>query len=290
MKTNKLLIDTYIDRLSKIAVSIKMLYDKLNVELNEDKIKELNNYLDIALNAENNIYQEIDEDILLSNQFFNRVTYLLQNQDLKFKDQIENRITRYLASRKYLNPFLSTLNHQEDKEEENSAIIRTQFSLDYTIKVFAQIEEELNNQNIDLRKKCSLITAKNNTLFANKILLDLTKEQLDNFDGRKRCITFKHNKDVISSFYRVSSLEIINLTTSALLNHQENIYTEIELKAALKLLNREELFEIIKSYYENTTKHPLYKSLAENNPNHQLIIKIINNAIDNFIETSKKRK
>ena len=60
MKTNKLLIDTYIDRLSKIAVSIKMLYDKLNVELNEDKIKELNNYLDIALNAENNIYQEID--------------------------------------------------------------------------------------------------------------------------------------------------------------------------------------------------------------------------------------
>ena len=166
MKTNKLLIDTYIDRLSKIAVSIKMLYDKLNVELNEDKIKELNNYLDIALNAENNIYQEIDEDILLSNQFFNRVTYLLQNQDLKFKDQIENRITRYLASRKYLNPFLSTLNHQEDKEEENSAIIRTQFSLDYTIKVFAQIEEELNNQNIDLRKKCSLITAIYNTLFA----------------------------------------------------------------------------------------------------------------------------
>ena len=68
LKTNKLLIDTYIDRLSKIAVSIKMLYDKLNVELNEDKIKELNNYLDIALNAENNIYQEIDEDILLSNQ------------------------------------------------------------------------------------------------------------------------------------------------------------------------------------------------------------------------------
>ena len=290
MKTNKLLIDTYIDRLSKIAVSIKMLYDKLNVELNEDKIKELNNYLDIALNEENNIYKEIDEDILLSNQFFNRVTYLLQNQDLKFKDQIENRITRYLASRKYLNPFLSTLNHQEDKEEENSAIITTQFSLDYTIKVFAQIEEELNNQNIDLRKKSSLITAKNNTLFANKILLDLTKEQLDNFDGRKRCITFKHNKDVVSSFYRVSSLEIINLTTSALLNHQENIYTEIELKAALKLLNREELFEIMKSYYENTTKHSFYKSLAENNPNHQLIIEIINNAIDNFLETSKKRK
>ena len=78
MKTNKLLIDTYIDRLSKIAVSIKILYDKLNIEIDEDKIKELNNYLEIALDAENNIYQKIDEDILLSNQFFNRVTYLLQ--------------------------------------------------------------------------------------------------------------------------------------------------------------------------------------------------------------------
>lgn len=290
MKTNLKTRDSYIERLSEITSSIKSIYDKYSDSINNpEEIDNLDEYLKIATEVEDNLYKEIGPELLTNEQFLARISYLIMSKDLENKNDILNRIITYIAQSTYLNPFLSTEEDEVERYNENLTTIKNQASLDYLKGVFLNINEELANvSNNETKKK--LVTAKSNLLFSNKILKEImSNERNQNIDGRNRCLTFGQNKTYVEAMYKEFAYNIINYCIYHILITKENILEQIELKCALAILKKNELFEVSRKYYIATTENEDLKNLIRDNENHEIIINIIRNFMEDEKEPKKKR-
>lgn len=290
MKTNLKTRDSYIERLSEITSSIKSIYDKYSDSINNpEEIDNLDEYLKIATEVEDNLYKEIGPELLTNEQFLARISYLIMSKDLENKNDILNRIITYIAQSTYLNPFLSTEEDEVERYNKNLTTIKNQASLDYLKGVFLNINEELANvSNNETKKK--LVTAKSNLLFSNKILKEImSNERNQNIDGRDRCLTFGQNETYVEAMYKEFAYNIINYCIYHILITKENILEQIELKCALAILKKNELFEVSRKYYIATTENEDLKNLIRDNENHEIIINIIRNFMEDEKEPKKKR-
>jgi len=245
MKINLEKQDKLIERLGKITSSIKSIYEKMNSSIeNKEEYKKLEEYLDIAIEVEDNIYSEIGQKQAESEQFLNRLIYQINCSDLKEKEAIINRIIGYISTRKYLNPFKPLETNPLDYMAEVQNNIRNQANLDYLKGIFTSINQELEKKP-NKRKKQKLIKAKNSLLFSNKMMEKLSKNERNlKIDGRERCIIFNNPEQTVTVVYCQYVSDIVNYCATIILTKKEAILEEIELKSALALLTPNEIEQL----------------------------------------------
>lgn len=283
-------VDSYIERLSGISNSIKSIYNDLNSNFNNPKETEkLQEYLSLATEIEDKILREIGDELLENERFINRFAYLVHRSDLKYKDKVTDRIHNYIAQKAYLNPFLSTEPSSEEQQVENYVSVKSQAATDYFKSVIMYIDSEL--ENVSLKERQKLTNAKNNLLYSHKMIAILMKDERNHkVDGRIRCITFNQDENLVTNVYKEYAYSIINHCFYNILNNDENILEQIELKSALSLLDKSEIFEVARSYQKATENDPTFKALSEKNPNHNIITSIIKSFMENYIENNTSKK
>ncbi|MCI8460542.1 MAG: hypothetical protein HFE81_04025 [Bacilli bacterium] len=282
--------DSYIERLSGISNSIKTIYNDLSANFdNENEVEKLQEYLTLAIELEDKILNEIGKELLENERFINRLNYLINRSELNHKNDVITRINNYIIERGYLNPFLSTEGNPEEKTLENYVTIKNQAALDYFKSIIMYIDSELENPKQELKRK--LTTAKNNLLYNHKMVSIIMKdERYHQVDGRIRCIVFNQNEKLVTDTYKEYAYSIINYCLYSILNKDENILEQIELKSALSLLDKGEIFEVARSYNKATNEDQVFKSLSENNPNHNIIINIIKSFMEKHMEVTNAKK
>lgn len=279
--------DNYIHRIIDVTATIKNIYDDLAKAYgNEKKTKELEEYLDLAISAEDKIYKEIGDELLVEDLFINRISCLINRSDLKNKVFIENRIINYIAQKTYANPFLSREIYKEYYDSENITIIKAQITIDYVKAVLLTVDEFLEKATNKKDKK-RLATAKYSTTFLNKAVRTIMKnEKSHQIKGRERCIIFKHDEELVRTLYSNHANGIINTCLYQILANDDNILWQIQLKSALHLLNKDEINHIAWSYHHAITSNPQFQALSKDNPNHEIIL----NTIRPFLIEEEKEK
>lgn len=287
MKITQEKMDKYIKRLAETTQTIKNIYDQLSKATNNsEKTKELEEYLSLALSVEDSIYNEIGDDLLFKDQFLYRAKYLILRSDLKDKELIHNRILMYATQKMFLNPFPSTDFSQEERYQENVAAIKCQICVEYIKNIIINTQREKDKMTKKSIKK-KLNTSLNSTLFNNKLISNLIKnKRYCESSARKRCIVFKHDKDLVNAICVEYAGSIINYDLNAILLRDDNIYNQIELRSALQLLEKSELFDIARDYQEIIDNNPAYQAL----PNNQIIYTIIKEVMEEKASKKSKKK
>ncbi len=283
MQKNIKLLDLNIDKLMKISNTIKYIYDQIaSLNTNDQKKKELYKTLSLAIKTENNIYKEILNNFPINNQFFNRLEYLIFNSDIENKEQICSRIEAYLTYKEYVNPYPSTSLDKDERKHENIITIKCSTNIDYLTKLYYFLQ---NAQTTTTSEKSLVENAKNTLLFEYKILNDIIgTSKYPNFNGKERCLIFKHDELLVNNIYLNYALPIIDKTIIDLLS-KNNLLSQITLHSALTLLELSEISQIAQKYQENALTIPFFQMLTKENPNHQLIIEIFSQ----YMEEEKKK-
>ncbi len=274
--------DSFIERLSGILNSIKSIYDQLNSNYNNlEETRKIQEYLDLAIEVEDNILNEIGEDTLFDEKFINRFTYLVQRSDLKYRNEVIERFQNYIYQKGYLNPFLSREKDPNEARMENYVTIKNQASIDYFKDILINIDNALIHANENEKKK--LITTKNNVLYNYKIIANLIKNNKNHkIDGRNRCIVFNQDEKLVADTYKEYAYSIINYCFYSILIKDDNLLENIELRCALDLLDKSEIFEVARSYHKAISSDPTFQTLSANNPNHEKITSIIKEYLEKY--------
>lgn len=289
MKMESTKYDQEIENLIKIINSIKNIYNKLGkLKIDSPEYLKYQEYLKIALEVENNIYKRIGSEILSSDHFINRFNFLLTRSDIKDKETIAIRFSGYITMSHYLNPFLSKEEDFIEAQAENEVIIKNQICMDYYKAMYYELIEKSSKVKANERKKLNI--ALNNLLFNNKVIANLvTNRKSTSTNGRERCLIFNHDKNTTDYLYETYCYQIINQAIIEILHFNNTLLKEIELRSALKLLTKNEIFQIINDYYRTTTQDEYYKNLIKNNENHDLISSILKDALKKVHKSEKEQ-
>lgn len=280
MDNYQILIDNYIERLSKIVVSIRKLYNDLNdAANNKEKYEELEEYLKIALEVEDNLFKEIENTVIDSELFLNRLYYLIGRSEIENSNEISERIALYISRKTYLNPFLATEYDSDDLKEDNKISIDNQININYLINLIIEIDNILENTtNKDIRTK--LTRAKNDILFKDKMVGKLikNKEKIPQ-NTRQLCLDLKQNEDDVTYRYVNLAVRVFNNCYFDILTLKDSLLKQLCLKSALYPLTAKEVQGIAIQYFNSMIK-PEFMCLTANNPNNQIIINILNEEIE----------
>lgn len=289
MKMESTKYDQEIENLIKIINSIKNIYNKLGkLKIDSPEYLKYQEYLKIALEVEDNIYKRIGSEILSSDHFINRFNFLLTRADIKDKETIAIRFSGYITMSYYLNPFLSKEEDFIEAQAENEVIIKNQICMDYYKAMYYELIEKSSKVKANERKKLNI--ALNNLLFNNKVIANLvTNRKSTSTNGRERCLIFNHDKNTTDYLYETYCYQIINQAIIEILHFNNTLLKEIELRSALKLLTKNEIFQIINDYYRTTTQDEYYKNLIKNNENHDLISSILKDALKKVHKSEKEQ-
>lgn len=280
MDNYQILIDNYIERLSKTVVSIRKLYNDLNEAANnKEKYEELEEYLKIALEVEDNLFKEIENTVIDSELFFNRLYYLIGRSEIEDSNEIAERIALYISRKTYLNPFLATEYDSDDLKEDNKISIDNQININYLINLIIEIDNILENTtNKDIRTKLTI--AKNDILYKDKLVGKLikNKEKIPQ-NTRQLCLDLKQNEDDVTYQYVNLAVRVFNSCYLDILTMKDSLLKQLCLKSALYPLTAKEVQAIAIQYFNSMIK-PDFACLTANNPNNQIIINILNEAIE----------
>lgn len=290
MKISQEIIDEYIERLSSVTATIKSIYEKMKNCQTKEELDKQKEFLAIATEVEDKIYEEIDPKILEEQQFFNRISYLVKISELKDKDDISNRIKAYSAIKNNLNPFPSQIPNPIDSTLENSKLISAQVTLDYCKALLININRELKKER-DPEKRKKILDYKYDIYFANKILKKIIPTERNLLlDGRSRCELFNQNEALTAEIYIDYVCTLIDFFIYDILTNDDNINAQINFKSALSILNKIEIFQIARSYGESLKTNPEVINLTANNPNNEIILDIFREFLIKENNTVKPKK
>lgn len=245
MKINLKKQDKLIERLGQITNSIKSIYKQMDQSTQgTEEYKKLEEYLKLAIEVEDSIYDEIGQKQAEKDQFLNRLIYQINRSDLKGKETIINRIMNYISTRKYLNPFKPLEIDPFRYHMEIQINIKNQANLDYLKSLILHINQEIEKES-NTNKKQKLNELKSSLLFSNKIMETLSKKDKSlKIDGRERCLIFNNPEESITAIYLKFAYDLINHCITMMLTHEETFIEEIELRSILFLLTTAEIQQV----------------------------------------------
>lgn len=289
MKISHERTDQFIEKISDITATIKKTYERMKNCETEEELEKLKNFLEIAIELENKIYQDVDPEILNAELFLNRLKYLINQSELEYKDDIFTRISAYVCAKDKLNPFPSQIPNPIDNTLENSELIFTQASLDFYKAIIINVNEEISKEkdkDKDIVK--ILLSHKYDIYYGFKDLKQIIKsEDTIEINGRKKCQNFNHNPNLINKCYADCACQIIDNSILNILLGNESIIAQVNLKSALTILNKVEIFRIAKYYNENVSHNPEVAELVNGNPNNEIVISIFREFLEKGNNDSK---
>lgn len=258
--------DKKIYDLLTIEKSIYNIYNNLvkyEIKNNDKKYQENIEFLKIAIEIEEKIYNSLNINRDDSNKILNRIYYLNTQQDNDISNYIVGRIESIFCENFYSDPFLSNDPIYENQLKENSECIICEFGNDFTSHLLNNIEERIKvEQKKEIREE--LIILKYDTLYLNKslenILLGYRKKGIY---SRERCLLFNQNEKLVNMIYRSylqdnlnTSINIaLNITDKQLEDSNENnfnqMYQILIIKSSMELLTEEEKGNVYYSFYKS---------------------------------------
>lgn len=229
------------------------------IENNQEKYQENIEYLNLALEVEDKIYHNFTFPIEEKDRIINKIEYLLRRRNYEGfeKEVIAERIYNYIFPRLYRNPFLSMKQAKEDQEFENSSAILNQYYRDYYYLINYLITKKLKELPYE-PVKIWLIQEKYEKIRSYKleerVLLKEDASKFPNLDGKERCLLFNQNKDLVTEFYIMETVEgmkdaLDNLEASSNSSLSERVYAtiifEIMVESMMTLLEKEEQQRVI---------------------------------------------
>lgn len=280
MKITKEIDCTFI-KLMKVERALFHLYKKL---ADTDNKKRYLEYLSTTLEVENKILNSTDFTWENSKQLFNRYLCLLSEQEWSKEEvhSLAERLNNFLEAKLFSKPFKSITYNKEAAKEENNLIISNTASRDYIVNLLFLLGNEIQKEE-DITTKKVLEPPFYQLCFENKAFEQALTKPLAKpaINGRKRCIDFGHEKEIVDEVYQELSYRIISLVLDHLFQYPDAALKEsnykrasqkvslLNLKGAAYLLTEKELANIYQENYNAITKEtPLlqqYYRLTTNN-------------------------
>ena len=246
-----------IERLKNITYRISCLYK-------EEEIDE--EYLKMCIDLENEIYCELN----ITEKNYQKIYQLFHFSLLKsdypqvVRNDIKTRVSNYICHCAYNLPFTSVKKNYYKREEQNYFTIIEQARMDYYKNYIFLLENSYNTEKGKQERKTlsKMIKA---VKYEQKFLEKMDLSKLQN-DGRERCLVFNHDKKNIDFGYNYFSSSIIDdcIITCLLYNNNElnklknridfNIILQ-DMKAAIYLLNRDEISNLLVSFRNNVIEN-----------------------------------
>ncbi len=216
--------DNLLQDIIAISNSIDNQYQALliaRIDENEEKEEETLEYLKIATEYENKLYNYLNLGVFPPEQLENRFLYLLRNSEQIDIDQnyIYSRFLNYIDELTIRNPLISINENIAENIVENTRTIERQINRDYAITFLFLLSQELNKTE-DPIAKCALLEEYLYVIYKEKSLkkyLTTPPTQTEK-GGRKRCLIFNQEEDLVNETYQA-------ILKSALYEDIENALT-----------------------------------------------------------------
>ena len=153
--------DNLLQDIIAISNSIDNQYQALliaRIDENEEKEEETLEYLKIATEYENKLYNYLNLGVFPPEQLENRFLYLLRNSEQIDIDQnyIYSRFLNYIDELTIRNPLISINENIAENIVENTRTIERQINRDYAITFLFLLSQELNKTEDPIAKSALL--------------------------------------------------------------------------------------------------------------------------------------
>ena len=216
--------DNLLQDIIAISNSIDNQYQALliaRIDENEEKEEETLEYLKIATEYENKLYNYLNLGVFPPEQLENRFLYLLRNSEQIDIDQnyIYSRFLNYIDELTIRNPLISINENIAENIVENTRTIERQINRDYAITFLFLLSQELNKTE-DPIAKSALLEEYLYAIYKEKSLEKYltTPPTQPEKSGRKRCLIFNQEEDLVNETYQA-------ILKSALYEDIENALT-----------------------------------------------------------------
>ena len=251
--------DNDLNRLITITKCISDLY----LRMNEESKDELEEYISFCSKIENEIYYD---KLDVSNnknidQILYRFKYLLSQTDYSdsLKNDIEDRVSIYCHFILNCQPFTSDKKNPGKRHQKDINTLNMQVNMDYYKNIIYYLTNYLNNSKNKKERKIIFKTI-NDIKFEHKMIESLKCVETKT-EGRTKCITFKHNENLVDDVYEQFCAEVVVDCISICLSYTDKDFKNISrktrfnislisMKSALSLFEPQELVNLI-TYYKN---------------------------------------
>lgn len=259
-------IDCTFMRLMEVERSLFHLYKRLGDVDNKEQYLE---YLAITVEVEDKILNSMDLTCENSNQLLKRYRYLVLEKGYS-EDEIfslTERFRNYLQEKLFSKPFKSVRYDKEMENNDNIVVVTNIARRDYVVNLLFLLGDAIQKEE-NLATKKVLEPPFHKLCFENKAFEQALTNPIKTpaINGRKRCIDFGHEEDIITMVYQKLYYCITNTLLDQLFQYpdallKENSYARdvqkvslINLKGASYLLNEKELQEEYQKYYHIITE------------------------------------
>ncbi len=275
-------------RLVNITNSIFKLYNDLTDNcLNQKELQKTLENLKIALELENEIYQSIGEETLLSQEFHNEFDHEIytrfetsdQRDFISYldSDEIKCRFYNYISYLIYRYPFLSNTNSRYTNIQEDYDTIEQHYFFDYDLLTLYYFNSYLKDKSLS-EIKPHLTSQKNRLLFETKIFDNYAFEdpQEPELKARERLIAFNHNPEIVNEIFTNLLVQELNqalsfslkygLTEQTIDDFANLVSAFISIQTCLEMLDYSTLLKHYTSYQKQIQSDIYVKSLIRQCP------------------------
>lgn len=251
-------------RLINVTNSILHIYDNL-LTFSNDKVQ-YNKKLDdlkVGFEIENDLYKEIGQELLTSQEFFNALRLASENTDIDEIDleEINFRISNYIDSFSNFYPFKEVYYPSYENQILNNSIIDRQIILDIDLLNLYNLQNLMFEENLNFLLPY-FYDAKHSLLFRCKYYDNLAFKEITSAKptARERLLAFNHNEEIVNNRFKNVIINGLKLNIENALAFEDSEKEEedlsqmlinlIQIKTYLDLTTKEEAFDIFNSYYQ----------------------------------------
>lgn len=264
-------------RLISVNIEIYKIYDALAESYdNKDLHKKNLEYLKVALDIENNIYKEIGDNLLTSQEFEHALKLAFESLDIAdyIYDEVYFRIYNYIESKISYYPFCEDRYSTTDNLEINTATIERHIIYDIDLLSYYNLLQIMKNANYNYLLPY-LNQAKYTVLFRCKYFDNLAFNDLKSAKptARERLLTFNHDKNLVALKFREILFEGLQdysanafdyeSSSKTTENYADVIINLVQVKTYLELTSKEEAFEIFLTYFKTLEENAKLKKVLE---------------------------
>ncbi len=287
-------------RLINVTYGVYKVFDLLTQSFSDKNLYQKNlDYLKVALEIEDDLYNEIGEDLLTSMKFLNAINIAVEDSDIDdfILEEITTRILSYINSIINKYPFVEDRFYEEENVNSNILTIDTHIKFDIDLIAYSNLMEFMRDNNFPFLNPY-LYDTKHLFLFETKYYNHLAFEDDVTVkpSARERLLAFGHDERLVNDRFNevicnglssaISDALAYDKSPKEMDDYSNMIISLLQVKNYLCITSKKEAFNIFRDYYRKQNSKENKEILDESSVN-KMIKELIKN---NYIEKSNIKK